>query len=204
MKTRIISFHNGNLNPDLLLHQKMVFDKFGIPLEQIETGLFHSDAIDHFIANQEWDTLVLFDADCIPLVPDAVNMAIDIVTKNNKVFGASQKASHIQNSKIYVAPCFMAFTKETFELLDCPSFIATSRGDVAEEITYACREYRINFQLLYPTKVEVPLWELVNGVKFGYGTTYGNLVYHAFESNANHGSTQRFIDKCKEVLMANL
>lgn len=199
MKTRIISFHNGNLNPDLLKHQKMVFNEFGIPLEQIETKLSHPEAIDHFLNNEEWDIVVLFDADCIPLNNTIVDYAVK-ASLEGRVFGASQKASHIPNSQIYASPCFMAFSKETFELLGKPSFKATSRGDVAEEITYACRDKDVTFQLIYPSHVDKPMWELVNGVKFGYGTTYANVVYHAFESNANHGSTHRFIEKCKETL----
>ncbi len=200
MRTRIITFHNGNLNPDLLIHQKKVFDKFGIPLEQIQTSLPHPEAIDHFLKTEEWDTVVLFDADCIPLNADIVSKAIEEVKHNHKVFGASQKASHIPNSRIYLSPCFMAITKKTFDHIGSPSFKATDRGDVAEEITYACRAKAIMVSLLYPTHVEVPLWQLTEERKFGYGTTYGDMVYHAFESNANHGSTTRFIIKCKKIL----
>lgn len=200
MKTRIVTFHNGNLNPDLLTHQKMVFDKFGIALEQILTTLPHPEAIDHFLNSEQWDALVLFDADCIPLHATVVSDALNKVKHGHKVFGASQKASHIPGSKIYLSPCFMVMMRKTFEHIGKPSFKATDRGDVSEEISYGCRAEAIAMELLYPTHVEVPLWPLVDDIKFGYGTTYGDLVYHAFESNANHGSTQRFIDKCKHIL----
>ncbi len=202
MRTRIISFHNGNLNPELVASQKKVFDKFELELEQIETTKPHPVAIDDFLKYNEWDTLVLFDIDCIPLHKYWVRNAISDVQGNHKIVAAAQKASHIPNSKIYASPCFMVITKKTFEHIGRPSFCATNRGDVAEEISYAAREHQVALYLLYPTKVENPLWPLTDEIKFGHGTTYGDAVYHAFESNANHHSTSRFIQKCQEVLAA--
>lgn len=201
MKTRIVSFHNGNLNPELLKHQDLVFKKFGYPLEQIETKLSHPEAIDHFMATEEWDIMVLFDADCIPLNNAVIQYGINAVKNNDTIFGASQKASHIPGSILYVSPCFMVLTRVVWEMIGKPSFKATERCDVAGEITHAAKDHRIDCRMLYPTKVEKEMWQLLGNMMFGYGTTYGtNNVYHAFESNANHHSTSRFIEKCREVL----
>lgn len=182
MKTRVITFHNGNLDPELLSHQMAVFDKFQIPLEQIKTSYSHPAAIDHFIDKEDWDQIILFDADCIPINNKAIPIAVETIKNNHKIFAASQKASHIPDSKIYAAPCFMAFTKKTYQHIGEPSFHATHRGDVAEEITYSCRAHQIAVELLYPTHVEVPMWDLTDKIRFGFGTTYADLVYHAFES----------------------
>ena len=61
--------------------------------------------------------------------------------------------------------------------------------------------------LIYPTKCDTPLWPLDNGQKFGYGTTFGkfnmDFTYHAFESNAKHHSSSKFIEKCKSILSSN-
>lgn len=200
MKTRIISFHNGNLNPELLKHQALVFKKFGIALEQIETKLSHPEAIDHFLHSEEWDIVVLFDADCIPLNNSVIQYGINAVANHDTIFGASQRASHIPGSILYVSPCFMVLSRIVWEQIGKPSFKATERCDVAGEITHAAKDADIECRMLYPTHVEKEMWPLLGNIKFGYGTTYGRVIYHAFESNANHGSTQRFIEKCREVL----
>lgn len=180
--------------------QKAVFDKFEIPIEQIETTKPHPEAIDHFLKYAEWDVMILFDADCVPLTKSIVDGCILLCQKHDRIIAASQKASHIPNSKIYASPCFMVLTKEVYEKLGRPSFKATNRGDVAEELSYSAIEKGVYLDLLYPTHVETSLWDLTPEMKFGYGTTYGDYIYHAFESNANHGSTGKFIEKCLEVL----
>lgn len=48
--------------------------------------------------------------------------------------------------------------------------------------------------------VETPMWDLDDGIKFGYGTTYNN-IYHSFESRFNN--VDMFINKCNEVLNNN-
>lgn len=197
MKTRFITFHNGNLNPALVEGQKAVFDALDIPLEQFMHPIFaHGQAIDNFLANEPWEEIVLWDVDCIPLNREFLKFTGGM----NYLFGAQQKAGHIKDSQIYVGPCFMVLNHRIFETIGRPSFLPTVRGDVAEEISYGCRQARIPIHYLTPTHVEKPMWDLSPGVKFGYGTTYGNMVYHAFESNANHESTVNFIKKCQEVI----
>lgn len=201
MIVKIVSFHNGNLNPELIEMQKKVFEHFEIPLEQIKTDFSHPAAIDWYLDKHEWDAVVIFDADCIPLNKDVVITALSCLTDNLvDVYGAAQKASHIPNSKIYCSPAFIAFTKKTYEKIGKPSFHATERGDVGEEITYKAIEKGLILKILLPKVVEKPMWELADGIMFGYGTSYRNEVYHAFESNANHHSTSRFIEKCKEII----
>jgi hypothetical protein len=203
MRTRIISFHNGNLNPELLRMQQAVFDYFDMPLEQIRTDLPHPEAIDHFLATEEWNSIVIVDADCIPLNRDIIYTAMTLAGRDS-IVAPAQKASHIPGSQIYASPCFMVFSKSVFEVLGKPSFKATERGDVAEEISYAAREKGITLVLLMPTSVEVPLWPLTDKIKFGFGTTYHDSVYHAFESNANHKSTSRFIEKCQQLISSKV
>lgn len=203
MKTRFVTFHNGNLNPDLVSYQKKVFDKFGIPLEQIETKLSHGEAIDHFVNTEAWDLLVLFDTDCIPLKWDDVYIKeIGLEPFDLKLFGAPQNANHIKGSKDYVAPAFMILRRDLWEYIGKPSFVP-NKSDCAADVTYACYDKGVRVEYLNVLSCDKPLWKLENGTMFGYGTTFGNLfveVYHAFESNAGHSSTSRFIEKCKQAL----
>ncbi len=199
MLDRIVSFHNGNLSKDLLKMQAKVFNKFNLPLEQIQTPLSHGAAIDSFLALEKWDRLILFDADCIPLKWDKAY----IDSLGFELFGAIQNANHIPNSKDYVAPCFMVLRKDVYEAALKPSFLP-NKSDCAADVTYACQFAGIPVNYLSILEVEKAEWRLEDGRMFGYGCTYGNSfveVYHAFESNAVHHSTEKFLQKCRRVLL---
>lgn len=200
MNTRIISFHNGNIPQDVLQAQKKVFDKFELNLEQIETTLQHPDAIDHFLATEQWDVVAIFDVDSIPLIPGYVESEIEFVLHNKYLSGAVQHASHIPDSIDYVSPAFCVLSKEIFERLGKPSFAPTYRGDVGAELTYKAKENNVFTYMLPVTHVVKPMWPLVNGKMFGIGTTYGDVIYHAFESRMNTEARNLFIEKCDEVL----
>jgi hypothetical protein len=51
---------------------------------------------------------------------------------------------------------------------------------------------------MWPSSVEEEKWILKDDQKFGRGTTYGDRVYHAFESRM--GNVSLFVNKCKEIL----
>ena len=198
MKHFNISFHNGNLNPDISIYQKKVFDKLGIELTQIETDLQHGQAIDHWLKNNDWNTVTVFDIDCIPLNGESVKIAIDKAVCGI-LYGAAQQAGHIEGSWVYVSPAFMSFSKVTYDSLARPSFVATKKGDVGAEMTHEAF-VKCGYELIWPTHVEAPKWALGSSSQFGLGTTYQTGVYHAFESRMGNG--KMFIEKCKKVLNA--
>lgn len=199
MITRIISFHQGNLLPEVIKYQKKVFDHFNMPLEQIETKLSHAASIDNFLNTEEWDRVMLFDADCIPLHPIHF-LYVD------KIVGNAQRSSHIEGSRDFIAPSFITFTKSTWIENDKFSFEPVNgKGDVAELFSRNAEKNGIGLKFLIPLHVEKNEWKLDNGTYFGYGTTYGgfggiDITYHAFESNAKHHSSSNFVKKCKEIL----
>lgn len=190
-----ISFHNGNLNPDIAIFQKKVFEKFDIDLVQIETKLQHDEAIDHWLTNNHFDTIAIFDVDCIPLtgIDEGIKYAL-----LDHVYGAAQQANHIRNSPIYASPAFICFSRETYEKIGRPSFKANTKGDVGIDITLSAKEYNVPIKLLWPIHVQVPKWDLGKDSCFGLGTNYENRIYHAFESRMGNG--KMFIEKCKEIL----
>jgi hypothetical protein len=159
----------------------------------------HATGLDDFIKDSKYDVYVIFDIDCIPLA----NWVVPWLLQNalaGTVVGAAQRANHIDNNEhIYAGPCALAFSREVFERVNGPSFIATDRGDVAEELTYACESHGIPICLLWPTHVVHPKWPLRGGFSFGNGTTFGAAVYHAFELSRGQTVTM-FIERCKQVL----
>jgi len=201
------SFHNGNLVPELVKHQKKVFEHFNWELSQVNTDNTHFDALDRAMRSfvltaQNEDVICFFDIDCIPL--HNFKDLIETICKSGKILGNVQRSSHIEGSKDFAAPSFFAISKETFSNLGYPSFAPNENNDVGENITKIAKEKEIVIDLFYPISCEKEMWGLDNGQKFGYGTTFGKFnqefTYHAFESNAKHNSTLRFIDKCKSVL----
>lgn len=202
---KIVSFHNGNLNPDIIKYQRLVFEHFGYQVEQVETGLPHGEAIDEYL-KKPFDKIAIFDIDCIPLNNDWHRRAFD-----GKVYAAAQQANHIKGTGVYASPAFMCFDTFIYNALKHPSFKAHAKGDVGSMVTIQLEKLGKHPDLLWPIHVKVPKWDLGVNSCFGLGTTYGTRlikerihkpeVYHAFESRMGNG--QMFIDKCKEVLSGN-
>lgn len=171
------------------------------------------------VANSN-DLTIFLDIDCIPLCSESFTHLEKVVNLHNgkALVGAVQRANHINNNRhLYVGPCCLAFSKSHYKKLGSPSFIETTRGDVAEELTYQWTEagdknnkfsfglhqYSRDVNFLWPTSVHSPLWDLEYGFKFGLGTTYGiddkDLFYHSF--NVRHPEMQQlFVDKCNSVI----
>lgn len=199
-KTRYISFHNGNIPEEVLLAQASVFAHFNLPLEQIKTDLQHPDAIDHFLKTEDWFCVVIFDIDCILLDFEGLQFFIDYAILMHTLVGGAQNASHIKGCIDYVSPACMILTKEVYKLAGEPSFKPDEFGDVATGVTRAVLSSGGYVNIIDPTDVAHPLWKLNSGLKFGIGTTYGGIFYHAFESRQNAESRKMFVKRCGDVI----
>lgn len=199
-----VSFYNSNISKEVVNAQKRVFDYFGYKEHlQVHTSLPHGRAIDHWLANNQWDKIAIFDIDCIPLNRFALGLAEKTIDSLNCLYGAPQSANHLSN-EIYIGAPFVCFTRDLFNEIGQPSFVETEREDVAGEVTRAAQRKGLFLAMLWPSEVEVEKWPLGNsGTMFGYGTTYQGQIYHAFESRFNHESSNRFIDKCNLITHAN-
>lgn len=199
-----ISFYNDNINPLIVEYQKKVFDHFNLPLIQFKYNVDHSHgyAIDWWLRN-EWpktpmQNIIIFDIDCIPLHAKVISHA-QFMAMRGYLHGAAQRANHIPGSPIYCSPAFCAFRHREYLIAGMPSFCERHLYDVGGYFTSEMSNF-LSLSLIKPTHVEHPMWDLSENIKFGYGTTYDESVYHAFESRFNHSSSSRFIQKCKEVI----
>jgi hypothetical protein len=186
-----ISFHNGNLDPRIARHQMAVFNKFSIDLHQIETVLQHGEAIDNFLQTSPFETIYIWDIDCIPTVKA-------LPTSHADLFGCAQQANHIDGKPMYVSPFFMRIKASEWRACGQPSFMPNEFNDVAGRVTRAFELNERPIEMLFPVNCEVPKWDLGTNSTFGLGTTYQGGIYHAFESRMNN--TDMFINKCKQVL----
>jgi hypothetical protein len=200
IEVKVVTFYKDNIPWNTVKAQKAVFDKFGIGIEQVLTHLSHPDAIDDYIEHNQFDVLIIFDIDCIPLTRSTVTDAVKIVTKADCIYGAVQNANYIEGSSDYISPAFMCLSRQTYELIGSPSFKETPRGDVGAELTFRALEKGLGVKQLKVSQVSVPLWKLSDGTAFGHGTNYENKVFHAFEIRKGHDSRRIFIEKCLEVV----
>lgn len=201
----ILTFFNNRIDPKIPEYQKKVMDHFDIKIEQIIPNNWgtHAGGVDKYIAscNRNWEYLVLFDVDCIPLDNTIVNEGIDWAMNNLGIFSVAQCASHIPDSIIYASPAFMVFSRETYDLLGSPKFIQTNRSDCGGELSHVCNDKGYPLNLMYPTHIEKAKWKLGDKGMFGLGTTYGNRIYHHFEARQNRVNS--FVKKCNSILDGN-
>lgn len=200
-----VSFYNKNINPEIVEYQKKVFDHFGIDIIQFEYNVEHKHgfAVDWWLTNRWKDygyqNIAIFDIDCIPLHRSVLHEAHDKV-EQGFLYGAVQRANHIPQSQVYCSPAFCCFSKEAYDRAGQPTFTETTWHDVGSFFTNELIRVGHIARLIWPIHVENPVWDLTRNCKFGHGTNYDGMVYHAFESRLNGESTNRFIEKCKQIL----
>jgi len=198
----LVTFYSSNLNQEIVVNQKKVFEHFGLEINQVccDPWISHAKHVDDYIKNlkNNWEYIIVFDIDCIPLNNEIIPKAVGLIQNEDIIFSVAQRASHIPNSIVYASPAFIGFSKKTFNILDKPSFRETSRSDCGGELTHIANEKNVDVVLLYPSSVEIPKWKLTDNSMFGLGTNYENSIFHAFESRLNNFGI--FIKKCKEIL----
>lgn len=198
-----ITFYNKIINPKIVELQKKVFEKIGEEINQIyiENWISHGKAIDDFLndKNDENEVITLFDIDSIPLDKDILEISKSWAENNIGIYSVAQKTIKLKNPIIYAAPSFMVFSIKTYNYLGRPSFETNERSDCGAEMTHIAREKGVEIRLLYPSSVETPHTNLDGYIQFGYGTTYGNCIYHAFESRFKRRDNY-FINKCNSFL----
>ncbi len=76
----------------------------------------------------------------------------------------------------------------------------TDDMDVGQNLTEHVIKNGGNIHYWWPTHMEEEQWNLYHPEhkKFGPGTTYNNLIYHAFLSRFD--TSGRFVKKCKTIL----
>ena len=129
------------------------------------------------------DVFLFIDIDCIPLTRNAVDLAFGRAAEGI-LHGAAQAAMHIDASRMYAGPFFLSVSALTLKRIGYPSAKPDTFHDVAQRWTETAVQVGVPVEVLMPSAVEQPKWDLPNGLKFGIGTTYESSIYHLFESRA--------------------
>lgn len=201
---RIFSFYNSKINPKIPRYQKAVFRYFGFKINHIvdETFPAHGDFL-NYICRKVTDVkyLIIFDIDCIPLKKEWLENLMEDLREPRSIAGAAQTANHLRDGKnLYVSPFFFGISTAYLKELNYPDMNMTDDMDAGQNLTEQIIKDGGNVKYWWPTEIEKEEWYLHHPEhnKFGPGTTYNDLVYHAFLSRFD--LSNRFITKCKSIL----
>lgn len=205
-KIEAYSCYMKNIPCKVIEYQKKVFDVFNMHLNQELTNLpFHDYWLDEKINNTDFDIIIFFDIDCIPLKPNLYEYIVDKINDNNSFIGVEQSNQTRSPDFIYAAPACFAITHETFNKMNKPSFGLKPEYDCGGEFTWISKKYNINVETFKITSSLNKKWKC-GDKKFGNGTIYDDWLYHQFEIRYNDFKsyeqiyTYQFIKKCKEII----
>jgi hypothetical protein len=223
MNPCIASIFMGNIDEKTVRLQQQVVNKFNTShiahypvLSQANPG-YTMDKLVDMLEKKGHDAIMFLDIDCVPLNDSALEYFFKQAYAG-KVIGDAQRSNHIQNDQhVFCAPHNVTFTVELYHKLGNPSFMPNYRGDVAEELTFKAREYKIDVEIVMPIRYDAPpvrmdweskdlppYWDLADGMpKYGVGTTFGKDGVEMFWHNYqifHPGQQERFWKKCEELL----
>lgn len=198
MTFEIISIYGQNIPKEAVELQRKVYEKFGQTVKQLprvfesdrDHGMFMNDAMEASMA----DVVLFSDIDNIPLNVDAVPVLLEAV-KTRWLAGCAGRACHL-NGAPYIGAWCLAIRREAWIMMKKPDFRSNSTEDTAGHVTRSVEFFNKPIRYFFPSSCEIPRWNVL-GNKFGLGTNYEDIFYHAFESR---GGTARFEKKCNEVL----
>lgn len=202
-KYGIYSYYKSNISQEIVSLQSCVFKKFEFEITQIKNDNWEHFQFLNSILNDPLtpEFILFFDIDCIPLTKESISLVLQQIQDQNTIAGGAQTANHLLDGKnLYIGPFFMAISKTVYKKLGSPCMSSTSIWDIGALLTIIAK-FRGDVSIKYwmPSSVDFPKWDLYPERNFGYGTTYENHIYHAFESRWGD-SDNIFIKKCKELL----
>jgi hypothetical protein len=227
MDHKVISFYGNDLPNEIIELQKRIFDYFEIDVEQIpfKNNLDadrHAKAIEDYLSSQKnWDSITLFDVDCIPITKDCVNKAIILISDENTIYGNAQVSNLFEINQYktppFAAPSFLSFSRKVWEESKCKNFKFThypnpdghlTEVDVAEMFTRENEKQGRRILLAYPTKCDTDhTWKYDGNFgypKFSYGngTEYESGTFHNFQIRIPDKQIV-FVNYCKKILNEN-
>lgn len=223
MKHRIVSLYKSDLPQEIVQCQKKVFNFLSISLEQIPFEGAHSWAIEDCIKKyNDWDSITIFDVDCIPLSKNCIDRALKEISDDNTLYGNIQASNTSDINKPrtppFVAPSFINFTKKFWETSAHKKFDfcwhqnpdgIKMEADVAEVFTIENRKKGRRIVAAYPTRcLTVPEWRYLGGhgyepFDFGVATEFSSETYHNFQIRIP-SKQKYFIKYCDELIQGKI
>lgn len=228
MRHKIVSFYFRPMTnlEKAVRYQKMVFEYFGLEIEQVgfnnEISHQHSESMTYYLNNlKDWDSISIFDLDSVPTRSTAISEAIEKIGGGNTIYGNAQATN---NAIPFAAPNFLNFTRDVWEktveiwkrdkTLERDVFRYeeefNERGgktmrDVAERFNIEHRKNGTKIILAYPISNDGdPEWEYnapgdYPRFQWGNGTWFESGTFHGTEIRYEH-KQKYFFDACERIL----
>jgi hypothetical protein len=200
------SCYMDNIPENVAIYQKKVFDKFDMSLIQELTNLeYHHEWLNEKIKSTDFDVLIFFDIDCVPLKLGLYEYIVDSINDNNSIMGVQQVCYNKNKDFIYAGPACFAITRSVYEKMNKPTFDLSDDYDAGGEFTKKAIEYDVNIKYFNIKSSLNKRWKCGNKY-FGNGTIYDGWLYHQFEVRHHYFNgperiySYQFIKKCKEIL----
>jgi len=203
------SCYMNNIPERVAEYQKKVFNTFNMELTQELTDLpFHDFWLDKKIKSLDFDILIFFDIDCIPLKYGLYEYIVDKISDNNSIIGVEQVNQTRSSNFVYAAPACFGITKEVYEKMNKPSFGLKNEYDCGGEFSWVAPEYDVDVKLFEIKSSLNKKWKCLNK-RYGNGTIYDDWLYHQFEiryfdfATQDKINTYQFIKQCKTIILNN-
>lgn len=200
MNARIYSLYWDNINPDIVVGQKAVFDHLQLNISQHRiNGFSHGEWIDWIMTRMDdVDAFLFIDIDCIPLSREKVLSNFSKVTSTGTLIGAEGAANHIDPNRSYAGAWYSYINRKVWDMVLRPSAKPIPQADVCQLWTDTWKAHNAPVELIAPTACLEPKWDLPGRPNaYGIATTYGDDCFHVFE--ARHGNEKHFVERCRQM-----
>ncbi len=201
MEARIFSLHWDNIDPQIVAAQKAVFDYLQLPIAQHRIdGINHGEWIDWVMTrNDHVDVFLFIDIDCIPLSKARVDESFKKVA-GGLLLGAEGSPNGIKPLRSYAGAWYVYINRKVWNALSRPSAKPTPHVDVCQLWTDSWQTHGFQVELIQPTVVIEPKWDLPGRPKgYGIGTTYSDHCFHLFEARLA-ANQKLFLERCKQAI----
>ena len=143
---------------------------------------------------------LIIDIDAFPLSKYAIKLTF-VLAMLKGINGNIQRTNCIDNgAHLFIGPSYICFHTKIIKELKQAAWIANSRSDVSEEITWQKPEL-IDHNLFKPLKTLFkPIWALEGEKKvYGIGTTFG---YNNLPINYHHFYSRNFVSRLHFFLIS--
>jgi len=190
-----------NVPAEVALAQSAVLDAFaptGFEVRQVLTERSHGAALDEIMAGADADLVLILDIDCVPLTTAAIP-TLAASAEAGALAGCVQRANHIDNGATSTS------ARSAWRSAGrCGSGSAAHlRADRARRrrrgANLPCEETGAPVEMLWPSRVDAPCWDLTDGRQFGVNTEYEGAFLHTFNIRSPDNQ-RRFIERCRAIL----
>lgn len=202
--------YGNNRSSKVLEYHEKVYENFDIPMNYFNMPfpyVSHGIAIDEVfnrIRGIKPDYVLVSEIDAVILRSDAITDLYYKVKDKKTIAGGLHQSNHLfkddgTTNRPYISPSMHLIPLYLYDKLGAPTYDHGGDCDCAEYVTKIAQEQGFCIAGIWPSEVQEKLYNLGNGLKFGYGTTYGDYYFHLMcAGRTDH--EKDFVNKCQQII----